>query len=143
MPKGIYKRKKGYKLLNDPEMQVTHLGQTDNIEDFFKKEMWRGNSLIKSTRQHGIIKEELPSTLITFYHLISITLFILSIIILNAFLINLYLFLLFLPSLLLTIKKTAETKRIDYFFKFYTLVFIYQIARAASLFRYNQFKDLF
>lgn len=132
--------KKGYKIFNDPEIASIHIGQTDNIKDFFKKEMWRGNSLIKSIKVQGI-RNQLFSTIITFYHLLAIIfLIIASFITMRLFVISILA--LFIPSLLLGIRKTIQTKKISYFFHFFILISIYQIARAVSIIRYNQFKDL-
>ena len=38
-------RKNGGKIYNELAMASIHMGQADNIFDFFKKEMWRGNLL--------------------------------------------------------------------------------------------------
>jgi len=65
-------KKEGYKILNIPSIASIHLGQTDNLREFFKKEMWRGNALIKGIKNHGILKEELSSTIITLYHFFTI-----------------------------------------------------------------------
>lgn len=136
-------KKKGYKICNGPAIASVHLGQVDSISSFFKKEIWRGNSLIKSIKEHGILKEELLSTVLTFYHLFAICFFVVSLILVNSTLIILALLFLLAPSFLLAIRKTAQTTKIGYLFKFYILIFLYQIARAISLIRYNQFKDLF
>jgi glycosyltransferase involved in cell wall biosynthesis len=137
-------RKKGYEIYNDPNLACIHLGQTNTLIKFFKKEMWRGNSLIKSIKEHGILKEELLSTLITFYHFMAIILFIIS-----FFLIKIYpeflvisLSLLILPSILLGLRK-AFFVNLKYAFEFMFLIFTYQMARAISIIAYNQFRDLF
>ena len=135
-------RKKGYKIFNDQSISSIHLGQTDNLKDFFKKEMWRGNSLIKSIKKHGISKEELPSTFLTTYHFLAIVFFITSLFF-YADIMILALLILLIPSFLLAVRKTIQTRRITYLLNFYILIFIYQLARAISIIRYNQFKDLF
>ncbi|MCM8787668.1 MAG: glycosyltransferase [Candidatus Omnitrophica bacterium] len=135
-------KNRGYKIFNDPSVASIHLGQTDNLKDFFKKEMWRGSSLIKSLKESGIPKEKLPSTFLTTYHFLAVFLFMGSLFI-NIKIVILFLLILIIPSFLLTIRKTIQTKKIDYFFKFYILLWVYQIARAISIIRYNQFRDLF
>lgn len=135
-------RKKGHKIFNAPSIASVHLGQTDNLKEFFKKEMWRGNSLIQGIKEHGLGKEELPSTVLTFYHFVALLFFIISLFI-GANFILLSLILLLAPSLLLALRKVLQTGKIKYFFAFYTLILVYQLARAISLVRYNQFKDLF
>lgn len=137
-------RKQGQKIFNDPSIASIHLGQTSTIKEFFKKEMWRGKTLIKSIIQHGLTKSELPSTLITFYHFFGLITAILTLLIIpiSTYPIVVALPLLILPSLLLAIRKTVQTKRLLYIHKFITLIFIYQIARAFSLIRYNQFRHI-
>lgn len=135
-------RKKGHQLYNDPGLLVVHLGQTDDIKNFFKKEMWRGNALIKGMKEHGFLLAELPSTIATFYHFFAILFFLISLFTTIDILIISFL-LLIIPSFLLAIRKAIQTGKIAYLFKFYALIFVYQIARAVSLIRYNQLKDLF
>jgi len=135
-------KKKGNKIFNDPSIASIHLGQTDNFKEFFKKEMWRGNSLIKSIKQHGWLKEEFLSTSITLYHFSVLILLIIAVVFLPFKIMGITLVLLILPSFLLAIRKTIQSREITYLFNFYFLIITYQIARAISLIRYNQFKDL-
>lgn len=134
-------RKKGHKIFNDPSIASIHLGQTDSIKDFFKNELWRGNALLRGIKEHGLLKEELFSTLITFYHFIVILFFLVSLFLLKLsfYPLVLSLLLLLLPSLLLTIRAMIKSRSI-YFVNFYVLIFIYQIARAFSLVRPNKLK---
>ncbi|MBW2991794.1 glycosyltransferase [Candidatus Woesearchaeota archaeon] len=136
-------KKKGYKIYGDPSLASAHLGQTDSLKDFFKKEMWRGNSLIKSIRNHGLVIEEMPSTILNIYHFLAFFFLLISFIMLNIHLISFSLITLVLPSILLSFRKTIQTKRFGYFFNFITLFFVYQLARSFSIIRYNQFKDIF
>jgi len=132
----------GCKIYNDPKIASIHLGQTDNLLDFIKKEMWRGKSLIRGIKIHGIIKEEILSTILTFYHFFN--LFIIIIVsFIDFFLFVIYFMILFIPSILFAIRKTIQTKKFTYLFNFFVLIFIYQIARTISIIRYNQFRDLF
>src|SRR5690606_5273673 len=52
---GFRLRARGHRILHDPEVGSIHLGQPDNLLLFFKKEMWRGRSVIQSLRRHGLI----------------------------------------------------------------------------------------
>ncbi len=133
----------GGKLYNDPSIASVHLGQMDNIIEFFRKEMWRGNTLIKGIKIHGILKEELLSTILTLYYIIALSLFLVSLIFINFNLIMLSLITLFLPSFFITIRIIIETKQVNCVFKFFILIFIYQVARSVSVIRYNQIKDFF
>ena len=135
--------RKGYKIYNVPEIASTHIGQTDNLKDFFKKEIWRGKGLIRGIKDHGFVKEELPSTILTVYHLFAFVFFIVSLFFIDYFIISLAAIILILPSFLLAIKKIIQTKKIIYLFNFWILTLLYQIARVVSIFRYNQFKEMF
>jgi len=136
-------RKKRYKILNTPGIASVHLGEPKTIKDFFKKEMWRGNSLIKGVKEHGILLEELPSTILIFFYFLIIVGIIISIIFLNKPFIILSLTLFTMPAFLLSFKNVIQKKKIKYFFYFLILILVYQSARATSLIRYNQFKELF
>ena len=136
-------KERGYVIYNDKTVSSIHLGQTDNLKDFFKKEIWRGDSLIKSIKAHGILKEEIISTSLIFYYFFAFCILILSLFLFNLNLIVISLVLIILPPFFLASRKVAQTKKISYFFKFYILILLYQIARTVSLVRHNQFKDLF
>lgn len=135
-------KKKGYKIYNDSRISPVHLGQTDSIKDFFIKEMWRGNSLIRSIKEHGLITKETPSTILTLYHLFSIFLLIVSLFIFNKTIFYFSIMLIIFPSLLLAFRKTLQTKRLYHFFDFILLFLVYQIARSASIIKYKQYFDI-
>lgn len=136
-------RKKNHKIYNDPRIASIHMGQTDSLTDFIRKEIWRGNSLIKGIKKHGFLKEEFLSTALTLYHFFILLFSIIALFSINNLLISSSAAALVSPSFLLAARKTIKTRRPGYFFNFWMLIFIYQVSRAASIIINNQFKDVF
>lgn len=131
----------GYSIFNEPRLEIFHLGQTSTLISFFKKEMWRGNSLIKMLRKYR--KEEILSFIINSYHLFMLLFLVISLFFVNSLVIYSSLFLLVFPSFALTLLKSIKNKKLFWFPAFFILLLVYYIARGLSLVRYNQFKDLF
>jgi GT2 family glycosyltransferase len=50
---GFRLRQRGHRILHDPAVGSIHLGQPDRLALFFKKEKWRGRSLLPSVRSQG------------------------------------------------------------------------------------------
>jgi glycosyltransferase involved in cell wall biosynthesis len=124
--------KKGYRIYNDSSLSSVHLGQTDNLMDFFKKEIWRGKGLIEGIKRHGILLNELPSTVLNFFYLILILSSIVFLIFNRIFLI-IWLGLFIIPSSILALRKAIIVKNLKYSLNFFVLMLLYQLARAASL----------
>lgn len=125
-------RKKGYTIFNDMSVSSVHLGQVDNLKDYFKKEMWRSNSLlplIKHERSHLPLMVQL-----NLFHLMLILAFCVSLIIFNNISFLLFVLILVLP-LALSIRKSLITGAVILVPQFFLLYFIYFIARDLSLIR--------
>lgn len=66
-------KEKGFSLLYDDSIEVTHHGEAKSIKELFKKEKWRGTSMIDVILSHGLTKSELPSLLQLFFFLICLS----------------------------------------------------------------------
>jgi glycosyltransferase involved in cell wall biosynthesis len=141
---GARLRRYKYKIFNDPSIGSIHLGQSDRLLDFFKKEMWRGKSIIMTIKKPNIknIYEMAFNMMVLFYFSLYVLFFIM---VLSRYLVLsciVFLFLLITP-LSLTIKKIIRMKTWSCIFQTFVLDFVYLSARSASIIYYNQFRNLF
>lgn len=70
-------RQAGMKILYDERVSVTHHGEAKTLFQFFKKEKWRGTSVLDGIFSHGLKREEIPSLFQVVFFLLS---FLLSLI---------------------------------------------------------------
>lgn len=50
---GLRLRRAGFQPYHEPGLACQHIGQADDLVSFFRKEAWRGQSLVPSLRRHG------------------------------------------------------------------------------------------
>jgi len=135
-------RKSGYTIYNDPTVGSMHLGQADSIFDFFKKEVWRGKSMLKSLRMNlsQNIYPIYPFAIIIY----SFTLFafIVSLLINSIFMMGISFLLLVGMPTVLALKKSVQTGQYSLMIQFLVLWFIYLLARSYSLIKFRQYRDL-
>jgi glycosyltransferase involved in cell wall biosynthesis len=132
----------GGKIYNDSAIASVHLGQPDRITAFFKKEMWRGKSLIKSIihidkKKYGLFD------LIIICFLLNLCLLIIALFFKQRIPLIGSIFLCFLLPLLFAIRKIFQIKLYGLFFQIFFLYLIFLLARSVSVFRYRQFNNLF
>lgn len=139
---GYRTRRAGGKLFNDLSMASIHLGQPNNVFDFFRKEMWRGKSLLKPRTKKYVKKLSLFDLMILVYFF-NLWLMVGAWIFHSKILFLLSILFMFLIPLALTIRKVLQTSETNLFIKMYTLFFFFLFARCLSLLRYNQFMNLF
>lgn len=125
-----------YHIVSDKRIKAIHLGEARTLNEFFKKEMWRGKGNLKGLKEHGIKLKEIPSIVLPLYYLI------LPIIFFALLYINDILFatafsviLLVSPPLLISIYVTNRISRFNYLFKASIVYLVYFIARAVSIVR--------
>lgn len=135
-------REHGGQLMNDLSMASIHLGQPDSLGGFFRKEMWRGMSLIKphAGSQRGGFS--LFDSAIIFYALNCCLVFV-SFFYSGSFIFQAATGVFFSFPLLLVIRKMGQTGEWKYIPGMYVLYLVFLLARSFSLFRYNQFRHLF
>jgi glycosyltransferase involved in cell wall biosynthesis len=54
-------------ILADTSIRVIHLGEARTLNEFFRKELWRGKSNLRGVFSHGFHWQELPSLTLPFY----------------------------------------------------------------------------
>jgi glycosyltransferase involved in cell wall biosynthesis len=140
---GMKLEKNRFKIFNDPSIGSIHLGQADNLVEFFKKEMWRGRSLIdglmdfRNRTIRGIVFDAL--ILLTFLLLAILVIMLLS----NNLSVFLFVLAVFLMiPLALSIRKIPITKTPICILQSFVLYTFYLSARSASILYYNQIRKL-
>ena len=61
-----------YRIMNDPDIQSTHLGEAPTLARFLRKEAWRGRGNIAGLFSHRLRASELPSVLWPVHHVVGI-----------------------------------------------------------------------
>ena len=130
----------GFRIYNSPSLKVFHLGQSDNLIKFFRKEVWRGNCLVKMLKKYG--GREMSSFLLTFYHLFMLLFAAVSFFI-DKHLVLYSMVLFFTPSFIQAILKSLRVRSLFWLPSLFMLLVFYHAARAMSLIAYSQFKELF
>ena len=64
-------RQAGMKIFYDERVSVTHHGEAKTLLQFFKKEKWRGTSVLDGILSHGLKREEIPSIFQVLFFLLS------------------------------------------------------------------------
>ena len=49
-----------YKMVSDPAVKSTHLGEAKTLKEFFRKETWRGKGNLQGALAHGLLWHENP-----------------------------------------------------------------------------------
>lgn len=127
-------RKLGYKIYNDLSMASTHLGQADNVTIFFKKEMWRGKSIIKSVQDKGINRYSRFDIFIILCF-VNYCFLLFSIFLKFQQIAYVLIGINSLIPFLLSIKKCIQIGSYKFIIKLYILYFIFILARVTSIFR--------
>ena len=135
-------RQNGGRILLDPRIRNIHHGEPKTLQDFVKKEFWRGSSGLKAWVSHGLPVRELPSFIWPIWHLI-IGLMLAIVCLYSLFRPNAFaaylsgalLFLWVIPSLLLSAKTCSGESKMRFFPQLALLYFMYGLARAAALFK--------
>ena len=133
-------RASGGKIYNDSSVASVHLGQSNSLGHFFKKETWRGKSLLKP---FVLIK----SRKISLFDIIVLAYFLLVLIaIISIFKYKIFLIWFFVAMaipLLFTLRALFKGGDKNNFFKMLLLYNIYFLARAWSIIKYKQWKNFF
>jgi glycosyltransferase involved in cell wall biosynthesis len=62
-----YRMSEHGKIVSDQSLSVVHLGEASTINEFIKKEVWRGVGNLKGIKSHGFSLKELPSLSVPIY----------------------------------------------------------------------------
>lgn len=133
-------RKNNGLIYNDSKVASIHLGQSDSIGEFFKKESWRGKSLIKPKFSLVPFKFSLFDAVVLFYFF--------SIVCMIVFYNFTYIFCLgglyiVIIPILFSIRTTIITRKYSNFFKILFLYYVYFLARSWSIIQYKQWNNFF
>ena len=131
-------RASGGKIYNDSSVASVHLGQSNSLGDFFKKETWRGKSLLKPFKLIKYHKISLFDIIVLVYFASTVTA-IISIYKYKLFF-TLFSIALLIP-LLFTLRALFKIDHKNTFFKVFLLYNIYFFARAWSIIKYKQWKN--
>ena len=128
----------GGKIYNDSSVASIHLGQSDSISDFFRKEVWRGRSIIKPFLSVNLYKFSLFDFIIIVYFL-SFICMVLSIF--NNYFFYMSGLILILVPILFSLRSMIYIKNYRNFLKIFLLYYVYFFARSWSIIKYNQVKN--
>lgn len=56
------------KIVSDPDIEAVHHGEASTVNEFFKKERWRGKSNYIGLMRHGLKLNEIPSLILPLYY---------------------------------------------------------------------------
>jgi len=62
-----YRMSRMGRIVADKHISAVHLGEAGTMREFFRKELWRGQSNLKGAFSHGISLKELPSLVVPVY----------------------------------------------------------------------------
>jgi len=129
-------------IFNDSSIASAHLGQANTISHFFKKEVWRGRSLVKPLK--NLLEHKLSVfDLMVFFYLFLLLTLILSLLAGKPLLaISAAIMLTAIPALL-TVRIALRSKRLERLFQIFLLHNVFLMARAWSVIKYKQYKQLF
>jgi glycosyltransferase involved in cell wall biosynthesis len=107
-----YRLAKHGRIVSDRNIQVVHLGEAATLNEFIKKEIWRGKSNLAGLFKHGIFWRELPSLFIPVYFALFAPLAA-GLALINFNLVSLLLFLFFYlaPTMLVIVKLLMQSLR--------------------------------
>ena len=125
-------RQAGMNILYDERVAVTHHGEAKTLYQFFKKEKWRGVSLLDGILSHGLKREELPSlSQVIFFLVAFFSLLIFTVnrnLLLSIFACGAMVSLPFMRAVILSYKN----KTIKSFGQLLVIWFIYYVARGIA-----------
>ena len=122
------------KILFDPSIRVTHLGEPKTITQFFVKEIWRGKGSVSGLISHGFSISELKSLMLPVYYMLIAISMIVSILLFNIDLFVILLIAYLFPAIVFSLWLIPKTKKYHYIIGYFLLFLIYASARAVSLF---------
>jgi len=135
-------RMNGGEVFNDSSIASIHLGQANTIKHFFEKEAWRGRSLLKPVKQLLENKFSPFDLMILFY---SLLLFAPLVFILSGHLTlaTCSIAALIVLPVLLSIRTTLKVGSPERITQISILYMIFLVSRVWSIFKYNQFRQLY
>lgn len=130
-------REKGGQLLNDHLLASVHLGQTDDLWSFFKKEMWRGKSLARSLFLQIRSGSKPPIfDIVIIIYLIALIGFFFSLFLKSFWIAGFMMSLIISIPALFTIRKSLQARKLKYVLNLFLLYFVFLMARSLSVLRY-------
>ena len=129
-------------IFNDSSIASAHLGQANTLSQFFRKEAWRGRSLVKPLK--SLFKHKLSAfDLMVFFYLFLLIALILSLLTGNQVVaISAAVMLIAIPALL-TVRIARRSGKLERLFQIFLLHNVFLMARAWSVIKYKQYKQLF
>jgi glycosyltransferase involved in cell wall biosynthesis len=135
-----YRLTRHWKVISDNNIAAIHFGEATTIQEFFRKERWRGQSSLQGLLSHELRWEEVPSLLLPVYYLVALVSLPLTIL---SFVVGFYIPLainviaIFVPALFLSIRTVSRaiSKRIDFcqLLQLMFLYVLYSLARTAAV----------
>jgi len=124
-------------ILCNPTMEAIHWGEAQDLQTFWRKEVWRGLGNIKGVLSHGVRWEELPSLGYPLYMLLA-GLFCMAALLMDIqerrILLILYGFsVLTLPAMCLAINTSHQAQNLSVLLGLFILYVFYGLARAYSI----------
>lgn len=122
------------KILFDPSIEVTHLGEPKTIRKFFLKEVWRGRGAVSGVISHGIRSDEMRSIALPLYYLFVNAGLVAGIAFCSTITLSCMGILYVAPAMLFSAWVTQKTRRTDFVAGYFVLFLVYANARAVALF---------
>ena len=114
----------GFKVISVPDILIIHLGYERSLLEFIKKEFWRQGDTLQFAKQMGFSFRSLRNPLLSFWHILFISIFIIAITCLNFYFIFAVLVGWILPSMLITYTSLGIKQSPKQIVPFFLLTFL-------------------
>jgi GT2 family glycosyltransferase len=135
---------RGYKIISDPKISVTHLKNPETIIEFYQKEFWRGKSAMRLFIKNFPSFKGSKALLYGIFSLFLLFSIVIGLIVMalkgEIFILIFSLCAILVTPLLLATKSCLRQNQIKYFFQLFILYFIYGISRGAASIHLNNFR---
>jgi glycosyltransferase involved in cell wall biosynthesis len=117
-------RKAGYRLISIPETGLFHLGYEQDLWNFLKKEFWRQGSSLAAARRAGLSLRTLRAPLLSFWHILLFSAFILSFFLAGRYIAIILLLVWISPSAVIALTKLTPGRPMSFTAAFFILTFL-------------------
>ena len=129
-----YRLGQKHTIISDKRIKSIHLGEAKTLKEFFKKEVWRGQSNLKGIREHGITLKEAPSIILPLYYLLVPLYLVILLYVSNLYYAVLLTMILCIgPAFLISLYVSSKTSQYRSVLDVSTVYIVYFAARAFSL----------
>ncbi len=129
-----YRIRKYGKIISDSNINVIHLGEAGTVNEFMKKEIWRGKSNLRGMISHGLKLKEIPSLAIPLYFAFFLPLLLFGFVCFKDFIwLVITIFFYFIPSAAVLYKVRKKEKSFMEIFGLLLLLQVYFFSRTIAV----------